>query len=112
MSDAWSVVVTREPEWDDYTRSEAIADLEVDRTRCPECGQEGTFEPIPTATRHWTWLDGRVFEVQQFRCLACAAVDTIRRDFEKDQEGKTPARGVYAPSDGLRLVVHPLNETR
>jgi hypothetical protein len=113
MVDAWSVIVTREPEWDEYTRSEAIADLEVDRMRCGECGQEGTFEPVPNSTRHWTWLDGRVFEVQQFRCLACAALDTIKRDFDNDQRGKDPVKGVYAPGDGLRLVVHPLNnETR
>lgn len=107
MSDAWSVVVTREPEWDDYTRAEAIADLEVDRLRCSECGQEGTFEQVREADRFWTWLDGRRFLVQQFRCLACAAVDTIKRDIERENEGKKPQPGVYQPTDGLRVVVKP-----
>lgn len=105
MTDAWSVVVTREPEWDDYTRAEAIADLEVDRTRCRECGVEGAFEAVPGTDRFWTWLDGRRFLVQQFRCLSCAAIDTIKRDVEAEHEGKKPQRGVYSPTDGLRIVV-------
>lgn len=109
MTDAWSVIVTREPEWDDYTRAEAIADLEVDGLRCPECHQEDTFIPVPTATRHWTWLDGRKFEVKQYRCLACAALDTIKRDFDMENHDRKPQKGVYAPGDGLRLVVKKLD---
>lgn len=107
MGDAWSVIVTREPEWDDYTRAEAIADLDVDSFRCKECGVEEAFVPIPQATRHWTWVDGRKFEVQQFRCLACAAIDTIKRDLQMDSENKKPTRGVFANEDGLRLIVKP-----
>lgn len=109
MTDAWSVVVTREPEWDDYARTEAIADLEVDVTRCRSCGVEGAMVAVPSATRHWTWGDGRTFEVAQYRCLACAAMDTIRRDTETEFSKHKPTKGVYAPSDGLRLVVSPVD---
>lgn len=76
--------------------------------RCEGCGTEGNFELIPRATRHWTWGDGRVFEVEQFRCLTCAALDTVRRDVQAEAEKHEPRRGQYAPTDGLRFVARPL----
>ena len=109
MADAWSVVVTREPEWDDYTRGEALADLEVDLARCSECGVEGAVVAVPAATRHWTWGDGRKFEVTSYRCLSCAALDTVKRDATAEAEKHKAVRGVYAPLDGLRLVVRPVD---
>lgn len=110
MVDAWSVIVTREPEWDDYTRAEAIASLTVDQYRCRSCGVAGALTEIPKATKHWTWGDGRKFEVLQFRCLACAAEQTVSRDFNTLHEKHKPAPGVFAPGDGVRWVVQEITD--
>lgn len=109
MGDAWSVLVTREPEWDDYDRAEAVASLNVDMLRCRQCGVEGALTAIPKATRHWTWGDGRRFEVTQWRCLACAAEQTITRDFLRDHENHKPVKGVFSPTDGIRFLVNEIH---
>lgn len=112
MADAWSVVVDREPEWDDYSRAEAVASLIVDQFRCRNCGVEGALTEIPKATRHWKWGDGRKFEVTQWRCLACAAEETVRRDFLRQHEKTEPVAGSFHVTDGIRFAVTELDTTQ
>lgn len=61
-------------------------------------------EPAPVM-----WPGGRVVEVQQYRCLACAASDIVRRDFHEDNEGHKHKRGTASPGDGVRFVAIPIS---
>lgn len=110
MGQAWSVVVTREPEWDQYARTEAVAALAADRYRCKSCGVAGALVPVPAEDRDWTWGDGRVFRVAAYRCLACAAETTVSRDFTRRYEQDKPAGGVLFPTDGVRFQVSEIEQ--
>jgi hypothetical protein len=52
-----------------------------------------------------TWPDGRVFAVQQHRCLGCGALDLVERDVRESEKDHKPVTGKYAPSDGRRMTV-------
>ena len=68
----------------------------------------GIHDLIKTSTRH---PDGRLFEVQRFRCLACGVVDLAKRDWASDHEGEKPARGVPGSHDGLMFVARLNDES-
>ena len=103
-------IVTREPEWDERARTEAIASVYADWGRCPKCGQSAATErdTLFRETRTWTWLDGRQWETFATRCLGCAAIETAERRWRKKYEKHTPTPGVYAPYDGVTWHVEPL----
>lgn len=113
MADAWSTVVTREPEWDDKGRARAFA-LEVwEAKKCPQCGNYDTLLELPRARRFVTWHNhgGRVMDVRQYRCLACGAVDSVRRDWDKrNRKRPDPPEGQYAESDGRIFAAQPLDD--
>jgi len=102
MADAWTVVVTREPEWDDYDRAEAIAAVYEAQTRCHRGHSPDQMVELVTAERNVRWPDGRLFRVRQFRCLGCASVEF--RERESQRTDPKPVEGVYAPSDGRRTI--------
>lgn len=112
MADAWSTVVTREPEFDDYTRSRILALGVYEAVRCPNCGNWDALVPLKTATRHVTWdeHDGRKVEVAQFRCVFCGAADLIRRDWNAQHEKDKPTTGQAAAGDGRMFVARPIPE--
>ncbi len=104
MAEAWSTVVTREPEWDDYARAEAMAEYEAHRMTCRNCGLSESMRPIRKLDRYVNWGDGSRVHVKAYRCLSCMATALVERDqgnAEKDH--KTPA-GLFAPGDGRRFV--------
>lgn len=110
-------VVTREPEWDERARTEALAAVYADWRRCPDCGLVDHSEDASLArdTRLWTWLDGRQIETSAYRCLGCAAIATARHRFEKRFEKYERTVGTYAPYDGVRwraAAVHQTSERR
>lgn len=119
MADAWETVVDREPAWNDNDRSRAFA-LDVwEGGKCPTCNNYDVLVPITTEGRSrvtvdrdvvWDQHDNRVMRVRQFRCLACGAVDAVRRDFNRDHENDKPAKGRAAPSDGRIFMARPLDD--
>lgn len=98
-------VVHREPEWDDYQRSEARALVLDERRTCKRCGSTDSFEPLNPAELPVTWPGGRTFVVRQFRCLGCASLDLVQRDYDQAHKDHKPEPGKYAPGDGFRLAV-------
>lgn len=94
----------REPEWDDYSRAEAIAAVEAERYRCRECGAHDAMVPIPGTERDVTWPDGRRFRVEQYRCLSCASREIIDRDLAIAEAKIEPTPGRYIASDGRRIT--------
>ena len=108
MADAWSTVVTREPEFDDYTRSRILALAAWEARRCSTCGNYESLVPLKTDLRHVTWPDGEVFAVDQYRCLACGSAEIIKRDYQSDHEKDKPTRGQFAAGDGRMFVARPV----
>lgn len=98
--------MTRQPEFDEYTRQEAIAAVLDDKRTCSGCGLTDQFVRVKGDDREVTWGDGRVLYVEAHRCLGCMAIDLITRDFNRRTENKKPTPGVYAPGDGIRRRVH------
>lgn len=80
--------------------------------KCPQCGNYGVLIELPRDRRHVTWEDhdGRVMDVRQYRCLACAAVDLIRRDWHKKHESEKPQAGRAAAGDGRIFAAQPLDD--
>lgn len=113
MADAWSTTVTREPEFDDYTRSRVMALLAWEAGRCPKCGNYDTLVELRRDNRYVNWPQhgGRRFEVTAWRCTACGAADIVERDFTtKHAKDKPPAAGVFAPGDGRMYSARPITE--
>lgn len=121
MADAWQTVVTREPEYDDYTRSRLLALDTWESDRCPTCGCYDVLVRVKTESKghrkvttdrnvRWAEHDNRAFRVEQFRCLACGAVAAVERDWNKDHENDPPAKGRVAPGDGRIFLARPLDE--
>lgn len=105
--------MTREPEWDDRARAEAIADVLDERRTCSKCGQVGLMVDVPNTERNVRWPGDRLVRVAQVRCQGCASLDILWRDFSKAHENDTPpARGLVAPGDGLRMSARLLHERR
>lgn len=112
MADAWSTVVTREPEWDDYTRSRVLALAAWEARRCSSCGNYESMVPLKSDLRHVTWPDGQVFAVEQYRCLACGSADLIKRDWQTAHEKDKPTTGQHAAGDGRMFVARPVDDTK
>lgn len=112
MADAWSTVVTREAEWDDYARSQVMALATWEAGRCSSCGNYDCLVPLKADLRHVTWgqHDGRKFAVEQYRCLACGAADIIKRDWLARHEKDEPKPGQFAAADGRQFRARPLTE--
>lgn len=102
-------IVTREPEWDDYARAEALALLADDDRRCNECGLPMTYELIDGGPKV-TWPDGRAYQVKVLRCQGCGARDIVRRDYDRKHKAHEHVEGKASPGDGLRLSVEPSEE--
>ena len=111
MADAWSTVVTHEPEFDDYTRARILALAAWEARQCSACGNYESLVPLKNDLRHVTWPDGQVFAVEQYRCLACGAADLIKRDWQNDHENDKPQRGQFAAGDGRMFVSRPFDDT-
>lgn len=80
--------------------------------RCPDCLNFDSYVPLPRDRRLVTWEEhgNRVINVEQYRCLACAAADIIRRDWMKRHEKDEPQPGQAAPIDGRMFVASELTE--
>lgn len=79
---------------------------------CPSCKNYGTLVPLPKALRNMRWDEygERRFEVAQFRCLACASADAVKRDWSERYANTKPVTGQAAPGDGLMFAATPLIE--
>lgn len=77
---------------------------------CPKCGQYDTLVELPREKRHVTWAehDGRVIEVDQYRCLSCGASDLIQRDTSRRHEKHEPQPGQASPMDGRMFSAAPI----
>jgi hypothetical protein len=109
--------VTRESEWDDYTRSRVMALIAYEALVCPDCGNFKTLVELPDAERKTTWdeHDGRRFVVTQYRCLACASVDAVKRAWlekhaDDGKKPRPPDQGDGLPIDGLKFAGRPVIE--
>lgn len=76
---------------------------------CPTCKNYMTLVDLPSALREVTWddHDGRRFEVVQFRCLACASADAVKRAWSDRYGEKKPEPGQAGPGDGLMFAARP-----
>lgn len=102
-------MIHREPEWDDYSRAEAIGLVLDERRTCSKCGLIDCYEALD-ATTHIGWDDGRKYTVKQFRCLGCGALELVQRDTDKKHGEVEKVPGRYHPGDGLRMTVEPMCE--
>lgn len=105
----WTVV-TREPEWDDYARSEAIAAISVERATCSGCGTSNGLNRIDDEPAVFTAPDGRRFEIWNYRCGGCAGLDLVRRDHSEAHHDDKAERGHPLASDGWRPVIRSLSD--
>lgn len=112
MVDAWSTIVTREPEWDDYGRARAMALGESERLRCPTCQNYDALVPLKSDLRYVRWAEhgNRRVEVAQYRCIYCGASELVRRDWEARHEKDKPVEGRAAPGDGRMFVARPITK--
>lgn len=112
MSDAWSTVVDRKSEWNDYTRDRVYALMAYEAQQCPGCGNYDTLVPLDKDLKHVTWTqhDGRKIEVRQMRCVACGAADLVKRDAAERHKDDKPATGRAAWADGRMFATRPLTD--
>jgi hypothetical protein len=103
--------VTRESEWDDYTRSRALALLAYESQQCPTCRSFGTLVPVsgPAFPVRWDEYDGKRFEVRKVRCLSCASSAAVQRWWSEQLGDKKPISGEAAPGDGLMFTATPVS---
>lgn len=110
MADAWSTVIEREPEYDDYSRSSILALMAWESRCCPKCGNYMSIVPQGNADRHVTTADGRTFEVQLHRCLPCGLEEVVRREWHDSQKNAPAIPGGALASDGLIFISRPQEE--
>ena len=111
MADAWTTVVTREPEYDADSRARVLALMAWESNRCPKCHNYDSIEPVPTAEQGVvTWPNGRAFRIHQYRCQACGALEIFQRHWTAEHEKDKPFPGQAMPIDGLMTVVRPATE--
>lgn len=98
MSEAWSVVVTRESEWDETTRGRAIALIQAEADLCKcGCGLPMSIAHDPT----------QAFLVDTWVCYAGRAKTRKERDWKKansDDKGNLRDPSI---EDGLHHFVTP-----
>jgi Zn ribbon nucleic-acid-binding protein len=80
--------------------------------KCPNCGNFDSLVELPRELRDVTWPqhDGRVYQVHQYRCLACGAADIIQRDFLERHKNDQTVMGQFAESDGRMFIARPLTK--
>lgn len=111
MADAWSTIVTREPEYDDITRSRVLALAAWESKRCPKCHNYGSVVSLPTTDAGLvTWPDGSAFRIHQYKCQACGALAIFERHWAAEHENDKPFPGEAMPIDGLMSVARPAEE--
>lgn len=110
MADAWSTVVTREPEYDDFSRSQIFALMAWESRICPSCRNFDTLVPAGKDERTAITPDGRVFEVQMHRCLACGVEELVRREWREVHKDDRPSDTGALASDGLLFIARPEKE--
>lgn len=107
MAEAWSTVVTREPEWDDFSRERVEALMALDHRTCPSCQNYMTLDPQGPTSWTVTAPDGRKFVIEALRCVTCGLEEMARRQWgDQHKDDKPNASGALA-SDGLMLVAQP-----
>lgn len=110
MADAWSTVVEREPEYDEYTRSEILGLMAWESRTCPACNNYLTVVPQGANDTHVTTADGRTFEVQMHRCVACGLEELVRREWHETHKEDAPNPTGALASDGLIFIARPKEE--
>lgn len=77
--------------------------------QCPNCKNYDSLVPLPLARRHVTWPQhgNKMWDVVQYRCLACGAADIIRRDFYEQHKDDKPVPGQFTEADGRMFVARP-----
>jgi hypothetical protein len=79
-------VTTREPEWTDQDRAEALALAMYRESLCPNgCGQ-----PLDESTSHYE--AGPAYDAKHTTCRACAALAEARRAADDSGKGDGQAR--------------------
>lgn len=103
-----TTTVTRESEWNAYTRSRAFALMAYEAQRCPKCSNYGTLVPVEEGLRYVRWDEhGRRIEVAQYRCLTCASREAVQRAWAEKHEKDKPEPGKAGPGDGLMFMATP-----
>lgn len=97
-ADAWLVVTTREPEWDDSSRGRAMRLGEYESGFC----QCGCNQPLEVARD-----PQQVFVVDEFTCHAGRALDIVREEQKKQAEAQN-----LPPKPGHHLYVRPHDPDR
>lgn len=77
--------------------------------QCPSCGNYQTLVELPKDLRRVAWAEhgGREFEVGQYRCLACASADAVKRAWSERHKDDKPPAGQAAAGDGLMFMARP-----
>lgn len=80
--------------------------------QCPNCKNYDCLVPLPNEVRkvRWEKHDDRRFEVAQFRCLACASADAVKRAWSEKHKDDKPESGKASPGDGLMFMARPVIE--
>lgn len=105
-------VVRRESEWTEHAQSRALALGAWEAGKCPTCGNYDSLVPLKKDLRHYEWdeYDGQKFAVAQYRCLACASADVVRRDWMARHEKDQPVTGHALAVDGRVFIARPATE--
>jgi hypothetical protein len=96
MAEAWTTVVTREPEWDDETRDRVLSLAAYEGTMCPDgCGLtiEESMGPGP-------------FLIDTFVCNATKARERKKREDEDEAHAKAKREGKDNPPPGWNTGVN------
>lgn len=110
MADAWSTVVTKEPEYDDFTRSQVLAMLAWESYCCPKCGNYDSMRPAGKAGPTVDGPHGETFEVQLHRCDSCGLEEMVRRQWHEAHKDDKPNFSGALASDGLIFIARPQEE--
>lgn len=111
-------VVSREPEWDDHSRAEALAAVQLENLTCRRCGQymSQVMAKSEDDSPVVVWRSGKAYRVLELRCEACASLETVERDAseadKKHEKQSPPARGRAQPKDGRRFVAKETDDPR
>lgn len=97
MAEAWTVEVTREPEWDDISRNEAEA-LYL---------YPGTLSPTGCGHTLTEAQDQRPWNVKTFVCGACRQSAIADRHYADEHEDAKPNPDGSLPTDGFAVWVEP-----
>jgi predicted RNA-binding Zn-ribbon protein involved in translation (DUF1610 family) len=105
-------IVTRESDFDDYTRSRIFALMAWEAQKCPGCGNYDVLVEFKDDKRHYVWDEHQRqrVEVVQYRCLACGAADVIRRDWNEKHSKDQTSTGYASPADGRLFMARPVDD--